>query len=74
MALRRICRRMTDKMAAASYIGQRWRSDGGMMRSSTDTGEYNGKWQDFAIRTAAGTILEDMEIAGMGAEGRRTIC
>ncbi len=35
------CGRMTDKVADTDYVRQRWRSDGGMMRSSTDTGEDN---------------------------------
>ena len=34
---------MMDKVAAADYVGQRWRRDSGMMWSSTDAGEDNGK-------------------------------
>ena len=37
------CRRITDKMAAADFVGKRRRSDGGMMQSSTDMGEDNGE-------------------------------
>ncbi len=37
------CRRRMDKVAAAHYVGQRWRIYSGMMQSSTDTGEDNGK-------------------------------
>ncbi len=37
------CRRITDKVAAADFVGQRRRSDGGMMQSSTDMGEDNGE-------------------------------
>ncbi len=43
VALRRKCQRMMEKIAAASSVGQRQRCDVGMMRSSTDTGEYTGK-------------------------------
>ncbi len=37
------CGRMTDKVVAADYEGQRRRKDDGMIQSSTDTGEDNGK-------------------------------
>jgi hypothetical protein len=74
------CGRMTNsfrwiinKVAAADYEGQRWRSDGGMMGSSTETGEDKGKQEDFATTTAAAPILEEVEITGIGVEGRRTI-
>jgi hypothetical protein len=67
------CGRIMDKVAVADYVGQRQRSDGGMMRSSTEMREDNGKQQDFATRTAAAMILEEVEVAGMGLEGRRTI-
>ncbi len=64
------CGRIMNKVVAANYAGQRWRSDGGMMRSSIEMGEDNGKQQDFATRTAVETILEEVEVAGMGVEGR----
>ncbi len=67
------CRRIMDKVVEADYIGQRCRSDGGMMRSSTETGEDNGKQQDFATRTVMATISEEVEVTEMGVEGRRTI-
>jgi hypothetical protein len=37
------CGRITDKVAVADFVGQRQRSDGGMMQSSTDMGEDNGE-------------------------------
>jgi hypothetical protein len=37
------CMRMKEEVVAADYIGQRQRSDGGMMQSSTDMGEDNSK-------------------------------
>ncbi len=68
------CGRMINKVvAAADYVGQRQRSDGGTMRSSTEMGEDNGKQQDFTTRMAAGTISEEVEVTGIGVEGRRTI-
>jgi hypothetical protein len=37
------CGRIMDKVMVADYVGQRQRSDRGMMRSSTEMGEDNGK-------------------------------
>ncbi len=67
------CGRIMDEVAAAYYVGKRQMSDGGMMRSSNEMGEDNGKRQDFATSMAAATISEEVEVAGMGVEGRRKI-
>jgi hypothetical protein len=37
------CGGMTDKVAMADYVGQRQRSDDGMMWLSTDMGKDDGK-------------------------------
>jgi hypothetical protein len=67
------CGRIMNKVAVADYVEQRWRSDGGMMGSSTEMGEGNGEQQDFAKRMAAATISEEVEVAGLGVEARRKI-